>query len=48
MTKYNNKSIEYDGLFFDSLQEASVYKHLKQAGFNPSREPIKYVIWNGF
>ena len=48
MPKYNNKSIEYDGLFFDSLQEASVYKHLKQAGFNPSREPIKYVIWNGF
>lgn len=48
MGKYNNKQLEYEGLYFDSMTEVSVYKHLKEEGFNPLREPVKYVIWEGF
>lgn len=48
MSKYNNKLYEYDGIQFDSKQEVSVYKHLKEEGFEVLREPVKYIIWEGY
>ena len=48
MSKYNNTYYEYDGLKFDSKQEVAVYKHLKAEGFEVLREPVKYVIWDGY
>lgn len=33
---------------FKSKIEASVYKHLLQAGFNPMYEGIKFTLWKGF
>lgn len=33
---------------FKSKIEASVYKHLLQAGFNPMYEDIKFTLWKGF
>lgn len=37
-----------NGIQFKSKIEASVYKHLLQAGFNPVYEGMKFVLWSGF
>lgn len=37
-----------DGIKFKSKIEASVYKHLLQAGFDPVYEGMKFTIWSGF
>lgn len=53
MQRKQNKKIrnavefEENGLKFKSKLEASIYKYLLQAGFNPSYECIKYTIWEG-
>ncbi len=33
---------------FKSKIEASVYEHLLQAGFNPTYEGMKFILWKGF
>lgn len=37
-----------DNIKFKSKIEASVYKHLLQAGFDPVYEGMKFTLWNGF
>lgn len=37
-----------DNIKFKSKIEASVYKHLLQAGFDPVYEGLKFTIWSGF
>lgn len=37
-----------DNIRFKSKIEASVYKHLLQAGFDPVYEGMKFTIWSGF
>ncbi len=37
-----------DGIKFKSKIEASVHKHLLQAGFDPVYEGMKFTIWRGF
>jgi len=37
-----------DDIKFKSKIEASVYKHLLQAGFEPVYEGMKFTIWSGF
>lgn len=37
-----------DNISFKSKIEASVYKHLLQAGFSPVYEGMKFTIWSGF
>lgn len=44
----NATSLTVDGITFKSKSEASVYKHLLQAGFKPDYEKITYTIWEGF
>lgn len=37
-----------DNIRFKSKLEASVYKHLLQAGFEPAYESMKFTLWHGF
>lgn len=37
-----------DNIKFKSKIEASVYKHLLQAGFNPVYEGMTFTLWEGF
>lgn len=41
-------SLTVGDITFKSKSEASVYKHLLQAGFEPVYEGMKFVIWEGF
>lgn len=41
-------SLTVGDITFKSKSEASVYKHLLQAGFEPVYEGMKFTIWEGF
>jgi hypothetical protein len=40
----NAQSISYDGINFKSRLECNCYKLLKEAGFEPLYEPVKYKL----
>lgn len=44
----NATIIQYRDIKFKSKLEATFYKMLLQAGFNPQYESKTYVLWNGF
>lgn len=44
----NATPLKYDDIQFKSKLEVLTYKTLKDFGFKPSYEPVKYVIWEGF
>lgn len=44
----NATSLTVNNITFKSKIEASVYKHLLQAGFSPAYEEKTYTIWEGF
>lgn len=47
--KIKNATVtSYNDVVFKSKLEASVYKHLLQAGFEPVYEGMKFTIWSGF
>lgn len=47
--KIKNATVtSYNDVVFKSKLEASVYKHLLQAGFDPVYEGMKFTIWSGF
>ncbi len=47
--KIKNATVtSYNDVVFKSKIEASVYRHLLQAGFNPMYEGIKFTLWKGF
>ena len=38
----------YDNIQFKSRLEAIIYKTLKENGFDPKYEPLKFTIWEGY
>ena len=44
----NATSLTTNDITFKSKLEASVYRHLLQAGFSPAYEEVTFTIWEGF
>lgn len=44
----NATSLTTNDITFKSKLEASVYRHLLQAGFSPAYEGVTFTIWEGF
>lgn len=44
----NATYVTVDDITFKSKLEASVYKHLLQAGFKPDYEEMTFILWSGF
>lgn len=44
----NAKPLEYDGIAFKSIFEATSYRILKENGFSPQYEPEKTILFKGY